>query len=140
MDCSNCCETIALVVSVLTLACNVIMIFIMQIELKPETTNLQQKFDYTFERSKKRPIYERYFDTMGKLDNFRDLVKKAYSDIMKQIPHTSDDYKQEDWRLAEWLIIDRKYDTNIEIDEREHIRNSLAKYLKLYVTNKKERK
>ncbi|MCR5064513.1 MAG: hypothetical protein K6A67_01965 [Bacteroidales bacterium] len=55
----------------------------MQIELKPETTNLQQKFDYTFERSKKRLIYERYFDTMGKLDIFRDLVKKAYSDIMK---------------------------------------------------------
>lgn len=122
MDCTNCCETIALVVSVLTFACNVIMIFIMQKELKPEIKKLQQKFDNTLERTKKRLIYERYFDAMGKPDNFRDLVKMAYVDIMKLIPHTSDDYKQEDWLLAEWLIIDRKYDTNIDIDERERIR------------------
>lgn len=124
---SNCCsDTISIALAVLSLACNITMIVIMLKQIKPEIQKLQQKFDDALERSKKRLIYERYFDTLGRPTNFSELVKLAYVDIMKLIPDTSDDYRQEDWLLAEWLIINRKYDTNIDMAEKERIRK-LAK-------------
>lgn len=93
-------------------------------EIKPEIEKLQQKYDDTLERAKMELIYKRYFTSNGKplTEQFYELVRKAYADIMKIIPETNDHYQQEDWLLAGWLIRERDYDTRIEIEFKDRQR------------------
>ena len=118
----SCYDIAMLSVAILSLACDFLMIYIMIYELKPEIAKLQQKFDTSLERAKVELIYKRYFEGKGEPENFADLVRAAYSDIMKLIPEPNDHYLLEDWLLAGWLIKERDYDTRVEIEPKERQR------------------
>ena len=118
----SCYDIAMLSVAILSLACDFLMIYIMIYELKPEIAKLQQKFDTSLERAKVELIYKRYFEGKGEPENFADLVRAAYSDLMKLIPEPNDHYLLEDWLLAGWLIKERDYDTRVEIEPKERQR------------------
>ena len=111
----TCYDIAMLSVAIISLACDFLMIYIMIYELKPEITKLQQKFDTSLERAKVELIYKRHFEGRGEPENFADLVRAAYSDIMKLIPEPNDHYQSEDWLLAGWFLKERDYDTRVEI-------------------------
>lgn len=121
MDCKNCYELLTLLVAVLTLVCNGFMIYIMKKDIKNEIRNLQNRFDNVLERAKKRLIYERYFPQGERPTDFESRVSSAYTDIKKLIPTTNDNYQQEDWLLAEWLVQKRGYGDEILNDEDKRI-------------------
>lgn len=121
-----CIDTIGILIAAITMVLNIIMIFIMKKDIKGEIQKLNQRFDNALERAKKKLIYEKYFNTMGKPNNFNELIKKAYDDITKLIPDSSDDYKLEDLLLAKWLVENRDYCIDINLYERDKI-NKIAK-------------
>ena len=122
MDCKNCYELITLIVAVLTLVCNGIMIYIMEKELRKDIKNLQNRFENVLERAKKKLIYEPFFPQGEKPNDFESRVSSAYIDIKKLIPTTNDNYQQEDWLLAEWLVQKRGYGDESLNDEHERIK------------------
>ena len=121
-----CIDTIGILIAAITMVLNIIMIFIMKKDIKGEIQKLNQRFDNALERAKKKLIYEKYFNTIGKPNNFNELIKKAYDDITKLIPDSSDDYKLEDLLLAKWLVENRDYCIDINLYERDKI-NKIAK-------------